>query len=292
MPVSVAWATLSPAAPRTGPGGSDGGAAATPTRRRRPRLRCGRMRGRGGEADPGDARSGRWTFSLGEAAAGLAGEAAGLTATIETSVAALRCTLETVEAPVTVANFVGLARGLRPWWDPCRGEWVREPMYDGMKFHRLEAGFVAQTGCPIGDGTGGPGYAIADEIAPGRRHDGPGVLSMANVGPGTAGSQFFVVFAAATELDRRFTPFGRCGPAGEVAKLDEAARPRGTGDGDDRARRARRWDEPELVVATVICVLAAGAGCKKKAEDKGNAAGSTLVTSAAPGDLEQGGTAR
>ena len=164
------------------------------------------------------------SFSLEEAAAGLAGEAAGLTATIETSVAALRCTLETVEAPVTVANFVGLARGLRPWWDPCRGEWVREPMYDGMKFHRLEAGFVAQTGCPIGDGTGGPGYAIADEIAPGRRHDGPGVLSMANVGPGTAGSQFFVVFAAATELDRRFTPFGRCGPAGEVAKLDEAAR--------------------------------------------------------------------
>jgi peptidyl-prolyl cis-trans isomerase A (cyclophilin A) len=169
--------------------------------------------------DPADG-----AFSLEEAVAGLAGEAGGLTATIETSVAALRCTLETAEVPATVANFVGLARGLRPWWDPCRGEWVREPMYDGMKFHRLEAGFVAQTGCPIGDGTGGPGYAIPDELGPRQRHDRPGVLSMANVGAGTAGSQFFVALAAAPELDRRFARFGRCGPEGEVVKLDQAAK--------------------------------------------------------------------
>jgi peptidyl-prolyl cis-trans isomerase A (cyclophilin A) len=164
------------------------------------------------------------SFPLEEALRGLPGVAGEPAAAIETSVAKLRCSLDARGAPTTVANFVGLARGLRPWWDPCRGEWVREPMFDGMEFHRLEAGFVAQTGCPIGDGTGGPGYAIADEWAPRRRHDGPGVLSMANVGPGTAGSQFFVTLAAAPELDRRYVPFGRCGPTEEVAKLDDAAR--------------------------------------------------------------------
>jgi peptidyl-prolyl cis-trans isomerase A (cyclophilin A) len=123
-----------------------------------------------------------------------------------------------------VANFVGLARGVRPWWDPCRGAWVREPFYDGVKFHRLQAGFLAQAGCPVGDGTGGPGYALPDEILPDSLHDAAGVLSMANVGPGTAGSQFFVTLGPAPELDRRHTVFGRCAPADSVAKLDAAAR--------------------------------------------------------------------
>jgi peptidyl-prolyl cis-trans isomerase A (cyclophilin A) len=163
-------------------------------------------------------------FDLSQAVEGLDGDGAGLTAVLETSVATLRCVLDADRAPRTVANFVGLARGVRPWWDPCRGAWVREPFYDGVKFHRLQAGFLAQAGCPIGDGTGGPGYALPDEILPDSLHDATGVLSMANVGPGTAGSQFFVTLGPAPELDRRHTVFGRCVSAESLAKLDAAAR--------------------------------------------------------------------
>jgi len=101
---------------------------------------------------------------------------------------------------------------------------VREPLYDRMRFHKMQAGFVAQAGCPIGDGTGGPGYAIADEVRPAARLDAAGVLAMANVGPGTAGSQFFVTLAATPGLDRRFTVFGRCTPPATLGRLDEAAR--------------------------------------------------------------------
>jgi len=163
-------------------------------------------------------------FELSTAVEGLGGDGTGLTAVLETSVATLRCTLDADRAPRTVANFVGLARGVRPWWDPCGGAWVREPFYDGVKFHRLRAGFLAQAGCPIGDGTGGPGYALPDEIPADSLHDAAGELSMANVGPGTAGSQFFVTLGPAPELDRRHTVFGRCVPAESLAKLDEAAR--------------------------------------------------------------------
>ena len=163
-------------------------------------------------------------FTLEEAVAGLPGAGPGLVALLRTSVGELRCTLEQDGAPRTVASFVGLARGVRPWWDPCRGNWVRVPLYDGLAFHRLEPGFVAQVGCPIGDGTGGPGFALPDEAQAEARHDGPGVLGLALVGPGTGGSQFYVTLAAAPELDRRHTVFGRCGPDEAVARLDRAAR--------------------------------------------------------------------
>ncbi|NMC69803.1 MAG: peptidylprolyl isomerase [Myxococcales bacterium] len=163
-------------------------------------------------------------FTLDEALAGLPGEGPGLVAVLRTSAGELRCTLDPAGAPRTVAAFVGLARGVRPWWDPCRGAWVREPLYDGLPFHRLEPGFVAQTGCPIGDGTGGPGFAVPDEPRAEARHDGPGALAMALVGPGTGGSQFYVTLAAAPELDRRHTVFGRCGPPEALERLDRAAR--------------------------------------------------------------------
>jgi peptidyl-prolyl cis-trans isomerase A (cyclophilin A) len=172
-----------------------------------------------GTSDPASA-----PFTLAAALAGLPGDGLQLTATLETTAGVLSCVLDAEGAPRTVANFVGLARGVRDWWDPCRGAWVREPLYDGMKFHKLEAGFVAQAGCPIGDGTGGPGYAIPDEIRPAARLDAPGVLAMAGIGPGSAGSQFFVTLAATPELDRRFTVFGRCAPSETLGRLDEAAR--------------------------------------------------------------------
>lgn len=163
-------------------------------------------------------------FTLEEALAGLPGDGPGLVAVLRTSIGDLRCTLDPAGAPRTVATFVGLARGVRPWWDPCRGAWVRAPLYDGLPFHRLEAGFLAQTGCPIGDGTGGPGFAVPDESRPDARHDAPGALALALVGPDTGGSQFYVTLAAAPELDRRHTVFGRCGPRDAIERLDRAAR--------------------------------------------------------------------
>jgi len=162
--------------------------------------------------------------SIDEIAAAVAPGIGPIVARIETSVGTLECSLDAQGAPLTVANFVGLASGRRPWWDPCGGAWITEPMYDGMKFHKIEPGFAAQTGCPIGDGTGGSGYALADEIRPDARHDAAGVLSMANVGPGTAGSQFFVTLGAAPQLDRRYVPFGRCGPAEAIGAIDRAGR--------------------------------------------------------------------
>jgi len=163
-------------------------------------------------------------FTLEEALAGLPGDGLVLTAVLRTTMGDLRCTLDPTGAPRTVATFVGLARGLRPWWDPCRGAWVRKPLYDGLPFHRLEPGFVAQTGCPIGDGTGGPGFAVPDEPRADARHDRPGILALALVGPGTGGSQFYVTLAPTPELDRRHTVFGRCGPPEAIERLDRAAR--------------------------------------------------------------------
>ena len=98
------------------------------------------------------------------------------------------------DAPLTVENFVNLARS---------------GFYDGTTFHRVIPGFMAQGGDPTGTGRGGPGYTFRDEFSPSRRHDGPGVLSMANAGPGTNGSQFFITFGPTPHLDGRHTVFGR-----------------------------------------------------------------------------------
>jgi cyclophilin family peptidyl-prolyl cis-trans isomerase len=102
--------------------------------------------------------------------------------------------LHAAQAPLTVENFVNLARA---------------GFYDGTTFHRVIPGFMAQGGDPTGTGHGGPGYQFGDEFSPELRHDGPGVLSMANAGPGTNGSQFFLTFDATPHLDGRHTVFGR-----------------------------------------------------------------------------------
>ena len=113
-------------------------------------------------------------------------------------------------APNTVANFVGLATGTKSWKDPRTGE-ARDnvPYYNGLIFHRIIKGFMLQGGCPLGKGTGGPGYQFGDEFHPSLRHTSAGLLSMANAGPGTNGSQFFITHAATPWLDDKHSIFGK-----------------------------------------------------------------------------------
>ena len=114
------------------------------------------------------------------------------------------------KAPKTVQNFVDLAEGTTDWLHPRTGVSRKgQPFYDGLTFHRVIDGFMIQGGCPRGDGRGGPGYAFADELHPELRHVGPGVLSMANAGPDSNGSQFFITLDATPHLDGRHAVFGR-----------------------------------------------------------------------------------
>ena len=112
------------------------------------------------------------------------------------------------EAPNTVANFVGLAEGTREWRDPQTGEAKTAPFYDGVTFHRVIDGFMIQGGDRLGTGTGGPGYKFADEFHPSLRHGKAVMLSMANAGPNTNGSQFFITLGPTPHLDNRHSVFG------------------------------------------------------------------------------------
>ncbi|MBY0452223.1 MAG: peptidylprolyl isomerase [Bdellovibrionaceae bacterium] len=111
--------------------------------------------------------------------------------------------------PNTVANFVELAEGTKEFTDPKTGAKVKRPFYDGLIFHRVIKDFMIQGGCPLGNGTGGPGYRFADEIVAGQnKHEKPGMLSMANAGPNTNGSQFFITTVPTPWLDKGHTIFG------------------------------------------------------------------------------------
>ncbi len=166
-------------------------------------------------APTGDPLQGQ--FTLEQATAGLAGEG-NLVATIDTELGELQCELFVDRAPVTVANFVGLARGKRPFRGPG-GAWVSKPAYDGTIFHRVKKGFMIQGGDWKKNGTGDAGYTFADEIWPGAKHDRRGQLCMANRGPNTNSMQFFITDGPAAHLDGGFTIFGHCGPDALIEKL-------------------------------------------------------------------------
>ncbi len=130
-------------------------------------------------------------------------------ATFTTTEGTFTIRLFDAEAPKTVANFVGLAEGTKEWVDPRTGQKVKRPFYDGLVFHRVIAGFMIQGGDPLGDGTGGPGYTFDDEFSPKLKHDRPGLLSMANRGANTNGSQFFITHVATPWLDGKHSVFGK-----------------------------------------------------------------------------------
>jgi peptidyl-prolyl cis-trans isomerase A (cyclophilin A) len=141
-----------------------------------------------------------------------------LHARLVTSLGTIVVRLEEQRAPKTVANFVGLATGTIPWTDPKTGAATAgTPLYDGVRFHRVIPGFMIQCGDPFSRypemaaqwGRGNPGYRFEDEFHPELRHDGPGVLSMANSGPGSNGSQWFITEGPTKHLDGRHTVFGR-----------------------------------------------------------------------------------
>ena len=132
----------------------------------------------------------------------------GIFADFATSMGSFTCILDYTNAPMAVANFIGLATGQRAWLDLPAGRVRTNAYYDGLLFHRVIAGFMIQTGSPNGQGTDGPGYAFPDEFTASLRFSGPGVLAMANSGPNSNGSQIFVTVAAATWLNDVHTIFG------------------------------------------------------------------------------------
>ena len=157
---------------------------------------------------------------------------AGTYAVFETSLGTIVCRLHEKEAPATVANFIGLAEGTKEFTDGTTGKPAKRPYYDGLVFHRVIPQFMIQGGCPQGDGRGGPGYTFQDEFHPSLRHAKAGKLSMANAGPGTNGSQFFLTVAATPHLDDRHTIFGEIvegqGVADKISSVprDSSDRPR------------------------------------------------------------------
>lgn len=196
-----------PPAPKPAPAATSAAPAAAPSAPK-PTKPSSRL------SPPDDPVAGQ--FTLEEATAGLTGTGS-LLATIETDLGTLTCDLYEKDAPITVANFVGLARGVRPW--KRAGEWVKTPLYDGTVFHRVVKGFMIQGGDPDGNGSGGPGYMIKNEIIAGAKHE-RGILSMARrPDPDSAGSQFFLMDGRAPHLDGGYAIFGKCGPDATIEKL-------------------------------------------------------------------------
>ena len=142
-----------------------------------------------------------------------------LAAQIKTSMGSFYCDLFSDKTPNTVANFVGLARGKRKFWDADKVAWIARPYYDGTTFHRVIPGFMIQGGDHTGTGRGGIGYMIPDEMHPTLHHDRPGQLCMANRGPNTNEAQFFITEAATPHLEGSYTIFGQCEPGTLVQRI-------------------------------------------------------------------------
>jgi len=152
-----------------------------------------------------------------------------LTAKLRTSQGTVYVRLFPNHAPKTVRNFVDLAEGTRDWTDPRTSRSARARLYDGTIFHRVIPRFMIQGGDPLGTGTGGPGYQFADEIHPDLQFDRPYLLAMANAGPGTNGSQFFITVVPTPHLNGRHTIFGEVIAGSDI--VDEISKVR-TGRGD------------------------------------------------------------
>ncbi len=147
--------------------------------------------------------------------------------TLETSLGDIVCDLFADKAPKTVANFVDLAQGKKEWTDSRTGKKSKSLFYDGLSFHRVIPNFMIQGGDPLGNGTGGPGYQFEDEIDASLKFDRPGLLAMANSGPGTNGSQFFITVANTPWLSGHHTIFGQTKDAKSlelVTKIANVAR--------------------------------------------------------------------
>ena len=142
------------------------------------------------------------------------------TATLTTNHGAIVVELFPNHAPKTVDNFVGLAEGTKEFRDPETGQVATRPFYDGLVFHRIIANFMLQGGDPLGDGRGGPGYEFEDEFHPDLRFDKPYLLAMANAGPGTNGSQFFITLVPTDWLNRKHTIFGEVTDPASRAVVD------------------------------------------------------------------------
>ena len=192
-------------------------------------------------------------------------------ATFDTTAGKLTCTLFPKQAPETVANFIGLATGTKDWTDPKTGQKKHGvPLYNGTIFHRVIPNFMIQGGDPLGQGTGGPGYEFKDEFSPDLTFDQPGRLAMANSGPATNGSQFFITEVPTPHLTNRHTIFGQCTPESVELVKEIARRP-----------RDERNDRPfQDVKINNITITGPGAPVAKKAPVRrraatGTAAGST-----------------
>ena len=168
-----------------------------------------------------------------------------LIATISTGYGPIHCELAAADAPLSVANFVGLARGILPWVDPSTGDLVYDtPFYDGLTFHRVIPEFMIQGGDPKGNGTGDPGWQLETEVSPALHFDRPGVLAMANAGAGTTGSQFFITEVATEWLDGMFSIVGHCDGLDVVMAVARVPR-----DGNDRPYEPERIQTIEITRA-------------------------------------------
>ncbi|HSU37673.1 MAG TPA: peptidylprolyl isomerase [Propionibacteriaceae bacterium] len=148
------------------------------------------------------------------------------TATLHTNHGDIVLNLFGDHAPKTVANFVGLASGTKEYTDPKTQKMTTGKFYDGLTFHRVMDGFMIQGGCPLGDGTGSPGYSFADEFHPELIFNKPYLLAMANAGPGTNGSQFFITVGPTPHLNRRHTIFGEVADQSSRDVVDKIAKVR------------------------------------------------------------------
>ena len=192
-----------------------------------------------------------------------------LTATFETTQGTIHCELYEQGAPVTVANFVGLARGLHTFKDPVSNKIEKRPYYDGTVFHRVIPGFMVQGGDPTATGEGGPGYEFATEVSKELTHK-PGTLSMANAGPDTNGSPFFITDGATPRLDGSYNVFGTCKELDVVKKLaavEKVDQPNSPPGRPPEKSRPANTDDVKLIKVTISRGAPAGGGADGDAKD-------------------------